>query len=536
MGNANISFKWVNTTGNGPAIGGLVTDVLVVPVEQQAKGKGKESSGKGKKQGKGDAATLVWSKVLSELDKALGGQLKPLLAAEEFTGKAKAVWAMPVRKGDALKARWVLLVGLGQADKADMKQATDCLVAGFKQGLKYKSAPQHTVLLPTTLGKLDLADLSAAAVFAASRASYKTQQAKPDNPPKIKTVALWTPAAHKLGAKTLQVAQIMATVEANTKDLANMPANLKRAETLATFARAIKGRGVTCNIISNVQQIQRKFPAFYAVAQGSVREDPPRFIHLTYTPPAKGSGKTAVKPKRHIALVGKGVIFDTGGVQVKPGNFMNDMKFDMTGAATVLSVFKGLVQLQLPNIKVSCFVAATKNAVGEFAYTPDSIIDSASGKKIEVRHTDAEGRLTLADAVYTAAQQKPDEMITIATLTGAAMMAVGHCTALMGTDDKLVGRIDQSGKRVGERIQPLDLFEEDFEAIKSKRDAADLSNSLDQRERGHMTAGAFVISFGDGVPMAHMDIAGGDAKDGNATGIAAKGLLQFLIDSAHPSK
>ncbi|MEZ4573365.1 MAG: hypothetical protein R2857_00305 [Vampirovibrionales bacterium] len=97
-------------------------------------------------------------------------------------------------------------------------------------------------------------------------------------------MALWTPAAHKLGAKTLQVAQIMATVEANTKDLANMPANLKRAETLATFARAIKGRGVTCNIISNVQQIQRKFPAFYAVAQGSVREDPPRFIHLTYTP------------------------------------------------------------------------------------------------------------------------------------------------------------------------------------------------------------------------------------------------------------
>ena len=127
MGNANISFKWVNTTGNGPAIGGLVTDVLVVPVEQQAKGKGKESSGKGKKQSKGDAATLVWSKVLSELDKALGGQLKPLLAAEEFTGKAKAVWAMPVRKGDALKARWVLLVGLGQADKAAREQGKDMI-------------------------------------------------------------------------------------------------------------------------------------------------------------------------------------------------------------------------------------------------------------------------------------------------------------------------------------------------------------------------------------------------------------------------
>lgn len=522
MGSFSTQVQWAPTGSNWST---MTSDVVVVPVFQADKPKASDKTKKGSKSDKSEPS-LVWTSVLTDLDKAMGGALKPLVEAEKFTGAAKKIRVLPLRSTDKVKAKWVALVGLGSADKLELKKVVEAYDAAFKATLSFKSAADQVALVPEATKQISSEAMVQGIIFGAYRSTYQTAEAKKEDQKKLKSITLVSAKSVPNHAHLVQVATTMAQAESTVKDLANMPANLKTAQTLADFASSLKSKpGVKVQVIDNVAQIKKQFPAFYAVAQGSVKSDPPRFIHLTYTPVEGRVG-------RHIALVGKGVIFDTGGVQVKPGEYMNDMKFDMTGAATVLGVFKAITELQLPGVKVSTFVAATKNATGEYAYLPDSIIDSSSGKKIEIRHTDAEGRLTLADAVYTAAQEKPDEMVTIATLTGAAMLAVGHCTALMGMNADLVKRIETASKAVGERIQALELFDEDFENIKSARDAADLANVSKAKNRGHMSAGAFVMSFAQEVPVAHLDIAGGDALEGNATGIATKGLIQYVMQAS----
>lgn len=500
-------------------------DTLVLPIFQ------KEKKDKAKKETQKAFVlkdAVVWTALHQQIDKAMGGALSDALTQEKFKADFNKRRVLPVRSADGLKVRWVVVLGLGLPDKLDIQKATKAAAASIKDTFGYADVSHIVVALPEATKKLTLKQAAQAVVFGGTQATYKTAEAGEEKIHTLKKVSLFLGAAKGVSKADLETAQVIAQAEAWTKDLANKPANLKTAECLAEAARSLKGiPGVTVSVISDSKKIQKDMPAFWAVAQGAAKVDPPRFITVKYSPIG------TKKPKKKIALVGKGVIFDTGGVQVKPGNSMNDMKFDMTGAATVLAVIKAAAQLELKHIEISAYVAATQNLTGEEAYLPDSIINSSAGKKIEIRHTDAEGRVTLADAVWKAAQEKPDEIITIATLTGSAMMAVGHCIALMGTDEKLVDKLDKRGKAIGETVQALELLDMDFDDIKSDRDAADLSNTGKSRSRGHLSAGAFVISFANDIPTAHLDIAGGDAKDGNATGIAVKGLIQYLIDEAH---
>jgi leucyl aminopeptidase len=231
-----------------------------------------------------------------------------------------------------------------------------------------------------------------------------------------------------------------------------------------------------------------------------------------------------------VALVGKSVIFDTGGYQVKPGNYMVTMKGDMAGGASVLGTAKALGELKPENVEVHMFLAATPNKIDADAMIPDSIVDTTCGKKVEIRHTDAEGRLTLIDAVTKANELDPEAIITVATLTGAAKMAVGNTICMMSNSTKWGMILEASAKVGGDAVQYVDVTPADFENIKSKLDGADIRNTNRGSERGFQTAGAFVMSGAkEGTPVVHLDIAGADMlEDETSTGTPVATLLTFV--------
>jgi leucyl aminopeptidase len=231
------------------------------------------------------------------------------------------------------------------------------------------------------------------------------------------------------------------------------------------------------------------------VAQGSTEE--PRLIVVEHRPK---------KPKKSVVIVGKGVTFDSGGISIKPARGMEEMKFDMCGAATVLGVMRAVAQLELP-LKVVGLIPAAENMPSGTAIKPGDILTMSSGKTVEVDNTDAEGRLLLADGLHYAGKFNPDIVLDFATLTGACVVALGHEAAgIMGNDDELVETLRKIGERVGERVWPLPLYEEYLSYLKSEW--ADFKNT-GSRWGGPVTAGTFLKQFvPEKVAWAHLDIAG----------------------------
>jgi leucyl aminopeptidase len=264
--------------------------------------------------------------------------------------------------------------------------------------------------------------------------------------------------------------------------------------------------------------------AYLGVAQGS--QEPPKFIHLRYAP--------ARRPRRRVAVVGKGITFDSGGLDLKPADGMLRMKDDRSGAAAVLGIFQALPQLKLP-IEVHGLIAATENMPSGTAQRPGDIVRAMNGLTIEIGNTDAEGRLTLADALAYAAQEtKPDEMIDMATLTGAVVIALGQgISGVFASDDGLARRVLAAAETAGERMWRLPLHEEYKDGIKS--DVADLNNVSSQRGGGAIVAGLFMRDFTAGIPWAHLDIAGTAFTEREhalgpkgATGAAVRTVLSYL--------
>ncbi|HVQ77490.1 MAG TPA: leucyl aminopeptidase, partial [Candidatus Binatia bacterium] len=264
--------------------------------------------------------------------------------------------------------------------------------------------------------------------------------------------------------------------------------------------------------------------AYLGVAQGSLQS--PKFIHLTYAP-----GRRA---RKRVVVIGKGVTFDSGGLDLKSADGMLRMKDDMAGAATVLGVFHVLPRLRLP-IEVHGLIAATENMPSGTAQRPGDIVRAMNGLTVEIGNTDAEGRLTLADAlVYAAREIKPDEMLDLATLTGAVVIALGQqITGIMGSHDGVVNRILGASEEAGERMWRLPLHDEYKEGLKS--DIADLNNISSQRGAGSIIGGLFMREFTGGVPWAHLDIAGTAFSERDwalgpkgATGVGVRTILAYL--------
>jgi leucyl aminopeptidase len=301
-----------------------------------------------------------------------------------------------------------------------------------------------------------------------------------------------------------------------------LPGNVCTPSYLANVARELAQRhGFEITVLDRSAITKEKMGALLSVAQGSAEE--PRFIALEY----KGAEGAPV------VLVGKGVTFDTGGISIKPAQNMEDMKYDMSGAAAVLGTFEALGRLK-PKVHVVGLIPSTENMPSGTAVKPGDVVTSHLGKTIEVINTDAEGRLILCDALSYARRYRPAAVLDIATLTGAIVVALGHTAAgVMGNDDQLVEEVRAAGERAGERVWPLPLWEDYRDLMKS--DIADVKNS-GGRPAGSISAGWFLREFVDGFPWAHLDIAGTAYTDRDEptrvkgpTGMGVRLFTEFVL-------
>ncbi len=304
-----------------------------------------------------------------------------------------------------------------------------------------------------------------------------------------------------------------------TRDLANTPAQIATPTKLAEIA---KGLGGIETKVFDKEEIERMgMGAYLAVGQGSVQ--PPKFIHMKYT------GKNV---KKKIALIGKGICFDSGGLDIKPASSMLTMKDDMSGAACILGVMRALAELK-PDMEVHGIIAACENMPSGSSYKPGDILTAKNGKTIEVDNTDAEGRLTLADALCYACELGVDEVIDIATLTGACMVALGTvASGIMGNDEEMINRVIETAKESGETFWQLPMFKEYFDSLKS--DIADMKNT-GSRNGGASAAGLFLQQFVKDTKWCHIDIAGTAYIEkpqkefiAGATGAGVRTLLNYV--------
>jgi leucyl aminopeptidase len=318
-------------------------------------------------------------------------------------------------------------------------------------------------------------------------------------------------------------AQAIANGMALTRDLGNLPPNLCHPSYLAEQAKAMgkAHKQLKVEILDHKQLKELGMGAFLAVAQGS--DQPPKLIVLNYQ-----GGKKADKP---FALVGKGITFDTGGISLKPGLGMDEMKYDMCGAASVFGTLHAVLELQLP-INLVCVLACAENMPSGGATRPGDIVTTMSGQTVEILNTDAEGRLVLCDALTFVERFKPQAVIDIATLTGACIVALGSNTsAVMGNNEALIEQLLSAGKLADDRAWQLPLFDEYQEQLDSP--FADIAN-IGGPKAGSITAGCFLSRFAKKYHWAHLDIAGtawiSGGKDKGATGRPVPLLTQYLLD------
>ena len=304
-----------------------------------------------------------------------------------------------------------------------------------------------------------------------------------------------------------------------TRDLANEPAQYATPTKLAEVAESF---GLETKIYDKEECEKMGMGAYIAVSKGS--SQPPKFIHMKYTCP---------NPKKRIAIIGKGMCFDSGGLDIKPASSMLTMKDDMSAAACILGVMSVIKEFH-PDVEVNGIIAACENMPGCSAYKPGDILTAKNGKTIEVDNTDAEGRLTLADALCYADELGVDEIIDLATLTGACVVALGTVAAgIVGNNDELVKNLIKTAKDCGERYWELPMYEEYKESLKS--DVADMQNT-GSRWGGASTAGLFLREFVKDAKWAHIDIAGTAFIDKpqnefikGATGAGVRALLNYIL-------
>ncbi|MDQ6957685.1 MAG: leucyl aminopeptidase [Mariprofundaceae bacterium] len=352
----------------------------------------------------------------------------------------------------------------------------------------------------------------------------KYQTEKEENKRALRSVTIMISSRRDLGSAegALANARAVSTGTNFARDLANEPGNVCTPEFLGEQAAALKHGKLKVTVMDKKAIEKAGFTALLAVNQGSAKE--PRFIVLEYQ-----GGKKGTAP---VALVGKGLTFDAGGISIKPAAQMDEMKFDMCGSAAVLGIFKAAIEMNLP-VNLLGVIASTENLLGSAAYKPGDIVTSYKGLTIEVQNTDAEGRIILSDALAYAAEQKPAEIIDFATLTGACVIALGsQASGLIGTGKKLKKGLKESGDHTHDRVWELPLYEEYQDQIKSK--IADIRN-IGGREAGTITAACFLSRFVDDIPWAHLDIAGTawnmkgtDISPVGATGAGVRLVVDYL--------
>ena len=448
-------------------------------------------------------------------DDALSTLVARALAGGDFKFKAASLlntYGLP-----GVKADRVLLVGIEGGRPAAVRKAVAAAVAALRAGpataamLCFAQAPQAGAVAAATLAAAD-----AAYVYLTTKGKGRAEAT-----PKLARVTLGVPRAAAHQGEFERALGTARGVEL-AREWANRPANHATPTLLAGAAQSLakrKGARIACTVRGPKDMASLGMGAFLAVAQGSAQE--PRFIELRYS-----GGPKAAAP---IVLVGKGVTFDTGGISLKPAAEMDEMKFDMSGAASVLGVFRALAELQ-PALNVVGLISASENMPGGRAVKPGDVVTSMSGQTIEILNTDAEGRLVLCDALTYAEGLKPRAVIDIATLTGACVIALGGVrSGLFSSSDALAEALLAAGERALDPCWRLPLDDEYGEGLKSN--FADVAN-VAGRPAGAVTAAKFLQRFAGAFDWAHLDIAGTAWKGGAAKGATGRpvGLLvQYLL-------
>lgn len=450
------------------------------------------------------------------IDEASGGRLRALLERGDLSGRTGRSLVLHDLPG--VVAPRVLVVGLGEAAKFGVPQYLKAVADAVRA---LKTGPVGKALF--TVSELAVAGRDAAwairqAAIAADHAAYRytaTLGKKKDEP------GLRELAIHGDDATALAQGEAIAAGVAFTRELGNLPPNICTPAYLAAQARefAAAHDGAEAEILDEQQMEALGMGSLLAVARGSVNR--PHLVVL------KWSGGGDAKP---YVLVGKGITFDTGGVNLKTQGGIEEMKYDMLGAGSVLGTFVAAVKMKLP-LNLVVLAPAVENAIDGNSYRPSDVITSMSGKTIEVGNTDAEGRLILCDALTYAQRFEPAALVDVATLTGACMVALGKfASGLMSKHDDLAGELLAAGETVFDRAWRLPLWDEYQTLLEST--FADVYN-IGGRWGGAITAGCFLARFAEGQRWAHLDIAGSasdEGKRGMATGRPVGLLSQWLLD------
>lgn len=431
---------------------------------------------------------------------------KYAIEQDGFKGKFKETYLLPTYEKEPY--RKILVLGLGKKEEFNPNKLREAVAHAIKKSMQMKAAK-----VAFSLDGIEF-DYSEQFTMGALIADYKFDKYKTEKKDdKISEVYV------QANADIVNKAEKIAEAMTFARNLANEPAQFATPSELAAIACDL---GLETKIYDREECEKMGMGAFLAVARGSIQE--PKFIHIKYQ---------VDNPKKRIAIIGKGICFDSGGLDLKPASSMLTMKDDMSAAAAVLGIMSVIREFH-PQVEVNGIIAACENMPGCKAYKPGDILTAKNGKTIEVDNTDAEGRLTLADALCYACELGVDEVIDMATLTGACMVALGtQAAGIMGNDDNLIETLIKTADENGERFWKLPLWEEFFESLKS--DVADMKNS-GSRWGGASTAGVFLQKFVKDVKWAHIDIAGTAFLDkpqkefiSGATGACVRTILNYIL-------
>jgi leucyl aminopeptidase len=466
---------------------------------------------------------------LAELDRVAGGVVARAITSGDFKGKRDETTLL--YPGGAKPER-VVLVGLGKPAEVTRTTIRRAAAVAAKRARALGAKRLAFAVVPEARNGVSARDLGQVAVEGAAQGAWAFTELKKapadEARPEVEAVTLvCEPQDAKEMAAGGRVGDAVAAGHRLTRYLQMLPGNVCTPSYLAERAKQLADQhGFTLTVFDRAKLEQEGMGALLAVAQGSAQE--PRLIVLEH----RGGGKDAAP----VALVGKGVTFDSGGISIKPSQNMEDMKYDMSGAAAVLGTFETLGRLK-PKLNVVGIIPATENLPSGTAVKPGDVVKSHFGKTIEIINTDAEGRLILCDALSYVRRFKPAAVIDIATLTGAVVVALGQVAiGEMGNDEALLAEVREAGERAGERCWPLPLWDEYRDLLKS--DIADVKNS-GGRGAGSIAGGWFLKEFVEGYPWVHLDIAGTAYTDGEGphqakgpTAVGVRLFTEFILKRA----
>ncbi len=462
-----------------------------------------------------------------QLDKLYNGVISSATKAGDISGELGETLLIQTPQNSSHKR--ILLVGCGKSSELDILKYRKILDAGINSLKKTGSTDAISTLILLDIKDQNIQSLTRMHILMAEDIYYKYDHtvSKKNTPSKLKRIKFTCHQATQEKQTKLGITQGKAIAGGMllTKELGNLPANVCTPTYLAKTAQDIKkGKGkLSLTVLDEREMKKLGMGSLLSVSAGSA--EPARLISLQY--------KGAARNSKPIVLVGKGITFDTGGISLKPGAAMDEMKFDMCGAATVLGTMQAICDMNLP-LNVVGLVAAAENMPGGKATKPGDVVTSMSGQTIEILNTDAEGRLVLCDALTYAKRYDPDVVIDMATLTGACIVALGQeTTGLMSNSDKLSDELLSAGQFTGDRAWRLPIWEEYQTLLDSN--FADMAN-IGGRWAGAITAACFLARFTKEYKWAHLDIAGTawyQGKNKGATGRPVPMLTEYLMRRAH---